>query len=64
MTYPGDVQLLGSEEIVFDWTTDACEQENIPDAPARAFRDAAGNINLSISHYHNYRMLGPDFDQP
>ncbi|MDW3650984.1 MAG: T9SS type A sorting domain-containing protein [Bacteroidia bacterium] len=62
MTYPGDVQLLGSEEIVFDWTTDACEQENIPDAPARAFRDAAGNVNLSISHYHNYRMLGADFN--
>lgn len=62
MTYPGNVDLLGAEEVVFDWTTDACEAENIPDGPARAFRDASGKINLQILHYYNYRMTGPDFD--
>lgn len=41
--YPGEVDLLGAEETVFDWTADACEQESIPDAPTRAFRDATGS---------------------
>ena len=62
MIYPGDVDITGPTEVVFDWSADACIPENLPDAPVRPFRDAAGNINLNISHYYNYRMVGPDFD--
>lgn len=62
MIYPGDVDFTGPLEIVFDWSTDACVPDNLPDAPVRPFRDAAGNINLNISHYYNYRMTGSDFD--
>lgn len=54
--------IMGQEEMVFDWSEDACEPSNIPDAPARAFRDSAGRVQLILSHYVNYRMIGPDFD--
>lgn len=54
--------VTGPEEVVFDWTTDRCEPEHIPDIAARAFRDASGNVQLTIGHYVNYRMVGPDFD--
>jgi len=48
--------------VVFDWTTDRCEAENIPDIATRAFRDADGNVQLTIGHYVGYRMIGPDLD--
>ena len=54
--------VAGPEEVAFDWTSDRCEPEHIPDIAARAFRDADGNVQLNIGHYVNYRMMGPDFD--
>ena len=60
--YPGHVEIIGPEEIVFDYTADSCSTEDIPDAPARAFRDAQGNIQLIASHRIAYRMIGPDFN--
>ena len=54
--------ISGPEEVVFDWTTDSCEPENIPDIAARAFRDAGGQVQLTIGHYVGYRMIGPDLD--
>ena len=56
------LQIAGEEEIVFDWSEDNCEPEHIPDLAARAIRDASGNLQLIISHYVNYRMVGPDFN--
>lgn len=61
LEYPGDVEFLGSEEIIFDWSVDSCEQIDIPDAPARAFRDIDGKIQLLAMHYTNYRMIGTSF---
>ena len=60
--YPGEVTIIGSEETVFDHSVDACETINIPDAPARVFRDADNNVQLLVGHYETYRMIGPDFD--
>ena len=57
-----EVGIVGPEEIVFDWTTDRCETEDIPDIPARAFRDAEGNVQLIASHFINRRMIGSDQD--
>ncbi len=54
--YPGDVT-LGSEEVVFDWTTERCENDDIPDAPARGFVDVDGNIQIIAGHFVTYRML-------
>ena len=56
------VEVSGPAEVVFDWTNDRCEDENIPDIAARAFRDAEGRVQLWIGHYYNYRMIGPDLD--
>jgi hypothetical protein len=57
---PSPVNILGPEEIVFDWTTDRCETEDIPDLPARAFRDADDKVQLIATHFINRRMIGDD----
>ena len=61
--FPNPVlKITGVEEIVFDWTSDRCENHNIPDLPARAFRGADGQVQLIISDNYNYRMVGPDLN--
>jgi hypothetical protein len=55
-------KVMGPEEIVFDWSQSACEPADIPDIPARAFRDAQGQAHLIASHYISRRMTGPDLD--
>lgn len=57
------LRVAGSEQVVFDWTTDRCEDVDIPDLPARAFRDAEGRVQLISAHYVNRRFVGPDLDQ-
>jgi hypothetical protein len=47
-----------SAATVFRYTIDACSPEDIPDAPARAFRDATGNVHLFATHYINRQMIG------
>lgn len=60
ITYPG-TPTTGTQEIVFDYSSDKCNTIDIPDAPARAFRDAGGTINLIASHYTTWRMTGTNF---
>ena len=57
------IRIVGEEEVVFDWSQNRCQAMNIPDLPARAFRDADGQVNLLLSHFTNYRMIGPELDQ-
>jgi len=52
----------GPEETVFDYTEDKCSPIDIPDAPARAFRDAQGQVHLIASHYVTRAMVGPSLD--
>ena len=59
---PGPVNIIGTAETVFDWTTDRCESEDIPDLPARAFRDNNGKVQLIATHFKNRRMIGDDLD--
>jgi hypothetical protein len=54
------VEIIGGEHTVFSWKKDACEPRDIPDAPARAFRDARGTVHVFASHYVNRQMTGPD----
>jgi PKD repeat protein len=54
------VRAIGPPKTVFDWSNDACEQNDIPDNPARAYRDAAGNVQLIASHAVVRRDVGPD----
>jgi hypothetical protein len=53
------VRQIGPEETVFDWTTNRCEDNHIPDLPARAFKDSTGKVQLTMSHFVNRRMIGP-----
>ena len=52
----------GPAEMVFRWRTDACAPDDIPDAPARAFRDEAGTVHLFAAHYINRALLGSSLD--
>ena len=56
------IEIVGPEQTVFDWSRDSCEPRDIPDTPARAFRDATGRVQLIASHYVNRREVGPDLD--
>lgn len=61
--FPNPVAIvMGEAEVVFDWNNDNCEAENLPDLPTRAFRDADGQVNMILSHYVNYRAVGPDLN--
>jgi hypothetical protein len=61
-TFGADLRQTGSESTVFDWTNDACEQVDIPDLPARAFRDADNRTQLISTHYVSRRFLGWDLN--
>jgi hypothetical protein len=61
-TPAGTVTVAGAQETVFDHATQACEDGDIPDGPARAFRVAGGNIELIAANDVTYRMVGKDFD--
>ena len=54
--------LTGPERTLFSATRDACDGADVPDAPARAFRDASGRIALYGLHYRNRALRGPDLD--
>jgi hypothetical protein len=57
------VRQLAPEETVFDWSSQRCDDYNIPDAPVRAFTDASGQAHLTVSWSENRQMLGPDLNQ-
>ncbi len=56
------VSVSGTPQVVFDWATQRCGDDEHPDLPVRAFRDADGMIQMSISSPTNYRLIGPDFN--
>jgi len=55
-------EISGPPELVFDWSSDRCEDLDIPDLPARAFRDKDGQVQLISSHANTRRFVGPDLD--
>jgi len=56
------VEVLGSSEIVLDYSEDKCDVLDIPDLAARAFIDSDGKTQLISTHYTNRRMIGNDLD--
>jgi hypothetical protein len=56
------VVVTGPAQVVFDWSRDNCDVDQIPDLPVRAFRDAADQVNLILAHTAAHRMKGPGFD--
>lgn len=59
----GAVSIAGREQTVFDWGRDACRPAEEPDLPARAFRDYRGRVQLLLSSYVNFRLLGRSLDR-
>jgi hypothetical protein len=57
------VTQTGPEAMVFDWSTQKCEDNDITDEPARAFRDDAGNVQLMTTHSINRRFIGPSLEE-
>ena len=56
------VRSTGPEAAVFDWSVNKCSNDDIPDQPTRAFRDATGQVNLINSHHTVRRKTGPALD--
>jgi hypothetical protein len=54
--------VIGSKEVVFD-TREGCEEIDIPDAPARAFRDYQSIVHLVATHYVARASIGPNLNQ-
>lgn len=57
------LRVTGPPEIVFDWSTDRCADDDIPDLPARAFRDARGQVQLIATHTIARRYIGRQLDR-
>ena len=54
--------LVGPSVTMFKATRDACDGVDVPDASARAYRDASGAVALFGMHYRNRAFRGPSLD--
>jgi hypothetical protein len=54
--------LEGARAPAFDTSKESCQQIDIPDSPARAFRDYKGTVHLIASHYVTRAGLGPTLE--
>ncbi|MCJ2033494.1 hypothetical protein [Methylobacterium sp. J-068] len=54
--------LVGPPVTMFKATRDACDGVDVPDASARAFREASGAVALFGMHYRNRALRGPSLD--
>ncbi|TDR93695.1 hypothetical protein [Enterovirga rhinocerotis] len=54
------VTIVGAVETVFTPKRDACDGDDVPDANARAFRDATGSVVVFAMHMKNRALRGPD----
>jgi hypothetical protein len=58
-TFGPTVQQLGPEQIVFDWSTQRCNDNFTADSPARAWKDSSNQVHLTLSSNNGYSMIGP-----
>lgn len=59
---PVSVSVQGSPTTVFSWSRQRCDDLDIPDTSARAFRDAHGQVDLIATHYVDRRFVGRDLN--
>ena len=57
-----ELAVAGPERVLFDQARDGCDAHDLPDAPARAFRNAAGDMVLFAPNYQNRALVGADLD--
>ena len=53
---------IGQPQAVFTYATDRCGPMDLPDQPARAYRDSAGEVNLIDSDFNARRATGKTLD--
>ncbi len=51
---------VGPAEMVFRYAVDRCNDNDMPDNPARAYRDAKGKVRVISSMYSPTSFVGPD----
>ena len=56
------VRVVGQPTLVFDHLTDQREPNHLADFATTAWKEADGTVNLTVSHFENYRMRGPDLE--
>jgi hypothetical protein len=56
------VTVVGAPETIFTPARDACDDDDVPDANARAFRAADGSVVVFAMHMKNRALRGPDLD--
>ncbi len=54
-----DIAVTGPEEPAYKWSTDRCDDEQIPDSPVRAFRSSDGTVRMMAAHFSNQFLVGP-----
>jgi hypothetical protein len=54
------ISLASKPVIVFDHLRDKREPFHLPDAQVTAWKDIDGTVNLTIPHFEEYRLRGPD----
>lgn len=59
---PTPAFLDGAPVAAFDTRHNSCEETDIPDAPARAFRDYKGTVHLVASHLVTRASIGPTLE--
>jgi hypothetical protein len=52
------IDITGRPQTVFNWNDSACDDVDVPDTPARAFRDFRGRVVLIASSYTTRPMVG------
>ena len=55
--------MTGDEEVVFDYSEQACGDFQRPDLPARAYRSADGSTSIIMAAPANTRLVGPSLDE-
>ena len=54
--------VTGPMETIVNHKKDACNEVDIPDEAAHAWRDASGTVRLIASHHENLELSGPDLN--
>ncbi len=54
--------IVGPTEVVYDWSSDRCAADDVPDMPVRPFVDAEGKVQANRSWPDNRRFRGADLD--
>ena len=62
VTSAATARVDGPPKTVFDWSSQACSPDELPDAPVRAFRNYRDRIQLVLPFFENWRLTGPNLN--